>query len=349
MRPEYPVLEGPYLHDILAQPQALSDTLSNLRVSPALNGLVRRLHQGRFQKIVLTGMGSSFHGLHPLNLKLLENSLTPLLVETSELVHDMRSLMDPRTLIIAVSQSGRSAEMLRLLQVNRKRAAVIAVVNVAESPLAQGADATVLTCAGREFSVSCKTYVSALLALEWLGSILTGRDLLPAQRELTPAAPTVSGFLSCWKDHVGTLVKRLQGIRHLFLVGRGKSLAAVGTGALIIKESNHFHAEGMSCAAFRHGPFEMIGPEIFVLVFAGSAKTRELNHRLLEDVTKGRGQAEWVGEDAKMEPFRLPAVSPGLLPILEILAPQMITLALAVHADREPGRFELASKVTVTE
>ena len=50
----------------------------------------------------------------------------------------------------------------------------------------------------------------------------------------------------------------LNNTRHLFLVGRGASLASVATGALIIKESDHFHAEGMSSAAFRHGPFEML-------------------------------------------------------------------------------------------
>ena len=57
--------------------------------------------------------------------------------------------------------------------------------------------------------------------------------------------------------------------RHLFLVGQGASLAAVGTGAGIVKEADHFHGEGMSSAAFRHGPFEMLSDETFVLVFGG--------------------------------------------------------------------------------
>jgi glutamine---fructose-6-phosphate transaminase (isomerizing) len=66
----------------------------------------------------------------------------------------------------------------------------------------------------------------------------------------------------------------LGGIRHLFLVGRGSSLAAVGTGALMVKESDHFHAEGMSSAAFRHGPFEMLSPETFVFVFSANKDSR---------------------------------------------------------------------------
>jgi glucosamine--fructose-6-phosphate aminotransferase (isomerizing) len=134
----------------------------------------------------------------------------------------------------------------------------------------------------------------------------------------------------------------------LFLVGRGASLAAVGTGALIVKESDHFHAEGMSSASFRHGPFEMLGEETFVIVFAGDTKTRDLNLRLLADIRQEGGRAELIGETASQESLRL-ADHVGIRPLLEILPVQMITLALAALAGREAGRFELASKVTITE
>ena len=141
----------------------------------------------------------------------------------------------------------------------------------------------------------------------------------------------------------------LKGTRHLFLVGRGSSLAAVGTGALIVKESDHFHAEGMSSAAFRHGPFEMLSDETFVLVFAGEHKTRELNQRLFEDVRGEQGRAELVGEGAAFPSCALPSAPQSIHPILEILPVQMVILALAAQVGREPGRFELASKVTTKE
>jgi glucosamine--fructose-6-phosphate aminotransferase (isomerizing) len=148
---------------------------------------------------------------------------------------------------------------------------------------------------------------------------------------------------------VSYLTKRLGGIQHLFLVGRGPSLATAGTGALIVKESDHFHAEGMSCAAFRHGPLEMLGSGMFVLVFAGEERTRELNVRLLQDILEQDGRAELVGEVAFEAAFQVPHLSPSLNPILEILPVQMVTLALAAQAGREPGRFELATKVTTIE
>jgi glucosamine--fructose-6-phosphate aminotransferase (isomerizing) len=271
------------------------------------------------------------------------------MVETSELIHYMKRLFDPKTLIVAVSQSGQSAEIVRLLEVNGGKSPVIAITNTPDSPLAAQADATILTHAGKEFSVSCKTYLTALMALHWLGDILCQRDLRRTREELQQSAPAVQSYLAYWRDHVQSLAQLLKGIRELFLAGRGSSLAAVGAGALIVKEAAHFHAEGMSSAAFRHGPFEMLSRETFVLVFSGDSRTNDLNRRLLEDVRERQGRAELVSENAVFPACNLPAVHPSIQPILEILPTQMITLALAAQSGREAGRFELATKVTTTE
>ena len=343
------VIEGEYLRDLLDQPQALENTFKSLDRSKELLALAGRLQRGKFQRIVLTGMGSSFHALHPLNLQLIGHGFTATLVETSELIHYKTRFFDPRTLIVAVSQSGQSAEMIRLVEVNGKRSCVIAVTNTPGSPLEKHATAALYTQAGREFSVSCKTYVTALMTLKWLGDILCERDARQSRRELKHASGAVAAYLADWKEYVGCLAERLDRIRHLFLVGRGASLAAVGTGALIVKESDHFHAEGMSSAAFRHGPFEMLSEETFVVVFSGDERTRVLNHRLLADIQQEGGRADLVGETAAIECFRLAHSAGSIRPILEILPIQMVTLSLAARVGREPGKFELASKVTTVE
>jgi glucosamine--fructose-6-phosphate aminotransferase (isomerizing) len=346
---EFSIIEGEYLRDVLDQPRALEDSLAGLKELEKLRELAACLQKGEFKTVVLTGMGSSFHGLHPLHLELLDHGFTAMMVETSELVHYMKRLFDPKTLIVAVSQSGRSVEVVRLLEINGSKSPVIAITNTAGSPLATKANATILTQAGKEFSVSCKTYLAALMALHWLGDIFCERDLRRTREELEQAAPAVQLYLAHWKDHVQSLAQLLRGIRNLFLVGRGSSLAAVGTGALIVKEAAHFHAEGMSSAAFRHGPFEMLNEETVVLVFSGDSRTRDLNRRLLEDVRKRRGRAELVGDDAVLPACSLPTVPRPIQSMLEILPVQMITLSLAAQAGREAGRFELATKVTTTE
>ena len=349
MQSDFSVIEGAYLRDILDQPQALDQTLAGLEVSKTLHQLAVQLQKGKFNTVVLTGMGSSFHALHPLNIELISHGFTAIMVETSELLYYKNRLFDPKTLIVAVSQSGQSAEVVRMLEINRGKSSVIAITNTPGSPLAERADATILSQAGQEFSVSCKTYLTGLMALRWLGDVLCERDLRRTGQELKVASPAVLDYLAHWKEHVQSLAQMLKSTRHLFLVGRGSSLAAVGTGALIVKESDHFHAEGMSSAAFRHGPFEMLSDETFVLVFAGERKTRELNQSLFEDVREEQGRAELIGEGAAFPPCALPSAPRSIHPILEILPVQMVTLALAAQVGREPGRFELASKVTTKE
>ena len=349
MPPDLSVVEGPYLRDILDQPRALQETSAALEISESLQRLVTLLQQGQFKTVILTGMGASFHALHPLNLELIDHGLVALMVEASELVHYQSRLLDPQRLIIAVSQSGRSAEIIRLLEINQGKSPVIAITNTADSPLAAQANALVLTRAGKEFSVSCKTYVTALLALAWLGDVLCGRDGKETKHQWSAVLPAVKNYLAHWKEHVLNMGQLLEHVRDLFLVGRGASLAAVGTGALIIKESAHFHAEGMSSAAFRHGPFEMLNENTFVTVFEGDDKTRGLNLGLLKDIREKHGRAELVGEDSSFSATALSAYSPAMRGILEILPVQMLTLALAARAQREPGRFELASKVTTKE
>jgi len=347
--PDFRIVEGKYLEDILDQPRALDATLGSLELSQPLTDLSRRLSEGKFHRVVLTGMGSSFHALHPLNLQLISQGFTALMVETSELIHYQSRFFDPKTLIVAVSQSGQSAEMVRLAKANGQRSCVIAVTNTPESSLVKHSTAALFTQAGREFSVSCKTYVTALMVLKFLGDVLCQRDPEQSCSDLKITVPSVAQYLSRWREHVELLANQLRRIRHLFFVGRGASLAAVGTGALIIKESDHFHAEGMSSAAFRHGPFEMLSHDTFVAVFSGDDKTRDLNQRLLADIQQGGGCAEFVGQDSALAPFRLDNHGDNIRPILEILPVQMITIALAALANREAGKFERATKVTTTE
>ena len=345
---DYSLLEGGYLRDLLDEPRVLERTLAGLQESVALTELARDLERGRFRRVVLTGMGGSYYALHPLFFALNRRGVTALMVETSELIHSIPEVLDAATLLVVLSQSGRSVEVLRLLEM-RRAAPVIGVTNHADADLAKRADAVVLTQAGEEVSVSCKTYVASLLALQWLRGVLCAEDRGRVSGELQEAAPAAERYLSDWRDHARELWTEMQDVKHLFLVGRGDSLATAGTGGLILKESTKFHTEGMSSAAFRHGPFEMTGPGVFVLVFEGEGTAAALNKGLVEDVRKAGGRATLVGPAADLAACRLRAPWTWATPILEILPVQMLSLALAARANREPGKFHLITKVTTVE
>ena len=348
MQIDFSLLEGGYLRDLLDQPRVLQQTLAGLQESEKLTDLARDLDRGRFRRVVLTGMGASFHSFLPLYFSLNRRCVTTLLVETSELIHSMPQAIDAGTLLIILSQSGRSVEALRLLDM-RGGAPVIAVTNHADAPLPQQADAVVLTQAGEEASVSCKTFVASVLALQWLRGVLCAEDRSRVADELHQAAPATEAYLKNWRHHVEELSSATQQMKDLFLVGRGDSLASVGTGGLILKESAHFHAEGMSSAAFRHGPFEMTGPGVSLLIMEGDRAAAPLNKGLADDFRKAAGQAELIGPNASLAACRLPGPWSLASPVLEILPVQMLSLALAARANREPGKFQLITKVTTVE
>jgi len=348
------LLSIPYIDDILHQPEALQDTLTAL-AGTELEGISKigsQLHSGRWQRVILTGMGSSYHALHPLLLGLLGHGIPAQMVETSELIHHAAGLIVPEALIVAVSQSGASVEILELMKQLPAQTGLIGITNTPGSPLASRTEALLLTTAGIENYVSCKTYVTALVALDVLEALLTGRDPHAVLEELQNLPEAVSGYLSGLPVYLEGLGKRLQGVQYLVLAGRGSSLAAAGTGGLIIKEAAHFPAEGMSCAAFRHGPLNMVSKRNFVLVYEGLEPTRGFNRNLMKDIQALGGNAALVEIDPVRDVFHLPevpGVPPAGLAILEILPAQMLSAALARLNDHVPGQFTWGSKVTTTE
>ena len=343
------LIEGPYLSDLLDQPQALQQAVDGLEESAALQRFAHALGRGDYKRAVLTGMGSSFRALYSLYLALCDFGIPTLMVETSELALYMGRVLDAHTLLIVVSQSGQSAETVRLLGMTTGRVPTIGVTNTPDSPLAAQSDAIVLMRAGKESTVSCKTYVTSLVALEWLSAVLRGADLTQTRTALHQAAPAATAYLAGWRTQVESLLARFEGTKHVFVTGRGTSLAAAETGGLILKESAHIAAEGMSAAAFRHGPFELLGPHVFVLVFEGGQEAAKLNRRLVEDIRAAGGQSVLVSEDAVDDVFRLPRVPPLVRPVVEILPVQMMSLALAGLNGHQAGRFDRATKITTVE
>ncbi len=348
MNATHPVAEGLYLSDILEQSQVLQRTLQ-VDLPAGINHFKTKLHSSTAPFVILTGMGSSYHALRPLAVRFAEAGIRALLLETSELVYYYGHLLDEKTNVIAVSQSGRSAEMVRLMQLNAGRACILGVTNDADSPLALGSDSVVLIDAGVEATVSCKTYTCTLLALSRIGEELCGGDMR-AWRSAAEAVPNLVGqYLSSWRGHVEDLCSMLRDADHMILVGRGPSLATTGAGGLIIKEAARFHAEGMSAAAFRHGPLEMVSKRLFVLVFEGDERSAHLNRKIASDILSIGGCSALVSEENTPGVFCIPSTTTELRPIFEMLPVQMITLALAAREGHEAGAFVHVSKVTSTE
>jgi glucosamine--fructose-6-phosphate aminotransferase (isomerizing) len=251
---------------------------------------------------------------------------------------------------VVVSQSGTGAEITRLLaEGNAGAGHLLAVTNTWDSRLAGAAQTRVLTKAGEEATVACKSYVSAVTALLWISEVLAGTPAHEASRFVQLSAEAAADYLSWWREHVESLAGILSDKHQLYITGRGASLAAAHAGALTVKEAAHLATEAMTSAAFRHGPIEMAGNETAVFVLAGVGATKPLNRSLVADVRRLGGCAWEIGTESDVAALRLPQVPDKLLPLVEVLTLQMASLAIAALQGREAGRFTKASKITFAD
>lgn len=343
------IIHGPYLSDLLRQGNVLHDVCIALSRTDPLHRLSGQLQNNAYRRVVMTGMGSSFHACYPLHLRLSRAGFVSHHVETSELLLGFEPLKSRDTLLIIASQSGESAEVVELLRGSHAFGHVIGITNQLSSTLGRKAHTALALHAGEEATVSCKTYIATLAVLHWLGEALAGGSPSEAVQTLGSIEQPMHAYLNNYQSHVARLAGMIADIRSVYIVGRGVSLATTGTGGLILKESTRQPAEGMSAAAFRHGVIEMVGPHTLVLVLLGQPEIADLHRKLATDISNHGGPVIVIGSDAGIpEPFRTPEVPEPLLPLVEILPVQMLSLAIAARDGREAGRFKLASKITTT-
>jgi len=343
---------NPYISDILSQPAALRDAVENFSVS-SLASIAERIQKGKFDRLIITGMGSSFNAAYPAYLQLTRLSIPVILVNAAELIHYMDGQIGPRTLLWANSQSGRSAELLHLLKwiESTQPACLLTCVNDETSPLASAADICLPIYAGPESTVSTKTFTNTL-AINLLAAYhLTGNDVEILKRDMLAVADATESYLGDWQSHVSGLNEMLGEFETMILIGRGASMAAVWNGALINKEAAKFPLEGMNAADFRHGPLELVSPGFVTLFFAGSSETTQYNRNLALDILKHYGRVLWTDtkKDAKLPTILVPGVEEIVLPLVEILPTQFLTLVMAERKDIKAGEFKIVGKVTTVE
>lgn len=341
-----------YLQDILSQPQALESALSRLDLS-VLDELTRRLNAGDYDRIMMTGMGASLYGLYPAWLHLAEHGLPALWVDSAELLHHTLPLVTPRTLLWMASQSGRSAEIVRLVEVLQGRGqTLLALVNDLGSPLAQAADLVLPIDVLDEGTVSTRTFINTLALAQLAALRLCGVDLSPHLEDLVFTVQGMTAYLQDWPAHLSEIDARIGMPEVLFFLGRGPSFASAQAVAQIQAEAAKFPAQALQTAEFRHGTIEIAGPSLTALIYAGPPAVQALNRRLLEDLLGYNARAFWLEAGRRGdEPFNLgmPATHGIGLPLAEILPGQLLSIHLALKNGWEPGTFQHIGKVTLTE
>lgn len=337
-----------YIQDILSQPAALRNALENYSVSA-----LQSIKLTDFDRIILSGMGSSYYAAYPTLIELSKQSVPVQLINGAELLHSLSGMIGAHSLLWLNSQSGRSAELVHLLeQINpTPPALLLTFVNDESSTMGQRADVSLEIHAGQEATVSTKTYTN-MLAVNLLAAIqLTGGDIDTVIRDMHATADALEPYLTNWESYVQELDSILGQFDELYILGRGSSMSAVWNGSLNNKEAAKCSFEGLHAADFRHGPLEVVEPGFAAIIFAGSARTSALNRELARDILSYGGKVIWIDSvrDPQIPTSLLPHTSELTRPLVEILPMQMLTLVMAKRKGLEPGHFRHVSKVTNRE
>ena len=250
-------------------------------------------------------------------------------------------------LFIAISQSGKSPDLLRTAEAAKRGGArVVALVNVEDSPLAALADTVIPLHAGPERSVAAtKSYIAALAAvLHLCARWLDDAELSEALKILPDA------LRANWDADWSTLVDGLADASNLFVVGRGYGLGIALEAALKFKETCGLHAEAFSAAEVKHGPMALIGPGFPVLCFAQDDDTLESTLAVAREFS-GRGAQVFVAAPGQHGAGALPVAAglPAMLtPLLIIQSFYRAASELSLRRGFNPDVPPHLNKVTET-
>jgi glucosamine--fructose-6-phosphate aminotransferase (isomerizing) len=250
-------------------------------------------------------------------------------------------------LFIAISQSGRSPDILISAQSARDAGAlVVAIVNDADSPLAHIAEVTIPMLAGPERGVAAtKSFIATLLAILNLVAVWTDQEDL---RLACSAAPPA--LREAWKLDWSAAVDTLTGANSLFVIGRGLTFGIAQEAALKLKETCGLHAEAYSAAEVRHGPMALVGPGFPLLMFTPIDESGKDFGALAQELVDLGARIIMTGEEAQdAVPVPLPpGLHPALVPIAAVQSFYRFAASLSLARGLDPDRPPHLRKVTRT-
>jgi glucosamine--fructose-6-phosphate aminotransferase (isomerizing) len=303
--------------------------------------------------VVFTGMGSSMYAAYPAQAYLTAHAIRALIWETAELVDQHLKALGPDTLLVVVSQSGETGEVLRLLGALPRKGGLVAVCNTEASSLARRANLLLPMMAGYPAPVGTKTYTCAVAVLMYLAVAIARKPPQPLTQALMHAIEAQERIIDRHAELTPPTVEFINNPHYVALLSRGPELASVYQGALLFKEVAKMGAEPMSAAQFRHGPMEIIDPAHRYIIFARQGETRSKRQadngllKLAQDIPKHGGRVLLYTDlpFADLTNVRLVPVESlrlGLGTLIDSVHIQLLVHELALRAGLEPGRFRFA-------
>ena len=347
-----------FLDEILEQPAALRDTLAFYDSGEGKELLQRaiNLSQGvEIAGILLAGMGSSYFTSYLASCLLSANGITAFAINASELLHYHFSLLRKDTVLVGVSQSGESYEVVELFKKLPRGVPSLSVTNEASSSLAKMGMELLLAKAGHEDMTSTKSYISIALVKLIFGWALAGKWNDAKKGEIKQLIDHFEGLLESHPNWLPEICRFFGPYDHIDLIGRGPAWSSVQQGALMFKEAVRNPAGGSLGGEFRHGPMEMVREGFSAVIFAPEGRTYTQSIKMAKDIAGFKGKVLIITNkdldvsDPNIYVFQLEVMDEYLFAIGGIIPLQLMVNSRAIELGREPGYFTRGAKITKSE
>jgi glucosamine--fructose-6-phosphate aminotransferase (isomerizing) len=316
----------------------------------------------QIDRIVITACGTSWHSGLIGEYMLEEMARIPVEVEYASEFRYRNPVVDERTLVIGISQSGETADTLAAIREAKRRGArTIGLVNVVGSTIAREVDGGIYLHAGPEVGVaSTKAFTSQVIALALITlrfgrlrnlSILQGRQIIQGLKALPGQVQQILNRAG----EVEALAERYWRSNNALYLGRGVNFPVALEGALKLKEISYIHAEGYPAAEMKHGPIALIDENMPVVFIAPKDAVHGKIVSNIEEVRARGGQVIAIksGCDEQISrlasaTFNIPETLDMLTPILTIIPLQLFSYYVAVRRGCNVDQpRNLAKSVTV--
>ncbi len=356
------------LKEIFEQPRTLTDSMRgrvNVRQDNiALSGFID--NKDRFlnaKRIIITACGTSWHAGLIAMYAIEEFAQIPVEVEYSSEFRYRKPVINKDDVVIAISQSGETADTLAAIQLAKEKGAFIfSICNVVGASIPRVSDSGCYTHVGPEIGVaSTKAFTAQVTALTML-ALCIGREkktiskeqYLRIVRELGQIPDKIERVLGQNK-RISDFAKTFTYAQNFIYLGRGYNFPVAMEGALKLKEISYIHAEGYPAAEMKHGPIALISQEMPVVVVAPHCGTYEKVVSNIQEIKARKGRVIAVvteGDElvSKIADYciEVPATEECLTPLLTVIPLQLLAYHIAVvkGCDVDQPR-NLAKSVTV--
>jgi glucosamine--fructose-6-phosphate aminotransferase (isomerizing) len=355
------------LKEIHEQPTALRETLRG-RMDRERRIVLdeQRIDADEFRhldKVYVIACGTSYHAGMVAKYALEHWARVPVEVEIASEFRYRDPILTPHTLVVAISQSGETADTLAAAAHARaQRAKVVGISNVVGSTLAREADAVLYTRAGPEIAVaSTKAFTTQILALEILALYLAQerRAMFPDecadQLLRMEAVPDLIEQIFQQEQQIAQLAETFTAAGYVMFIGRQVGLPIALEGALKLKEISYMHAEGFAAGEMKHGPIALIeqGGPVVALATAGHVRGKIVSN--IQEV-KARGalvvaiatEGDTEIKEHADHVIYVPEVHELLYPMLTVVPLQLLSYFVATRLGRDVDQpRNLAKTVTV--